>query len=158
MFILTARLSRRRLLAIVGAAALCAALLTAAALWCAQPHTAASAAVDGSRVRTNEDRVAYLQSYGWQVDPDPLSVEEFLLPEVFDERYTEYLDLQAGQGFDLTACAGKRVKRYVYRITNYPTGETGIQAGLLVLRDTVVGGEVLSTALDGFMHGLTMPT
>nr|WP_207751978.1 DUF4830 domain-containing protein [Pseudoflavonifractor phocaeensis] len=146
------------MLSVGAAAALCAALFTAAALWCAQDHTAASAAVDENRVSTNEDRVAYLQRYGWQVDPDPLSVEELLLPEVFDERYTAYLDLQAQQGFDLTACAGKRVKRYVYQITNYPTGETGIQAGLLIFRDTVVGGDVLSTALDGFMHGLTMPT
>ena len=114
--------------------------------------------MDGSRVRTNDDRVAYLQSYGWQVDPEPLSVEELILPETFDQPYTQYLELQSAQGFDLTAYAGKRVKRYVYQVTNYPTGESGIQAGLLLYRDQVVGGDILSSALDGFIHGLTMPT
>lgn len=157
MFILTARLSRGRLAAGVAAVLMCAAALTAAALWITR-DTAASAAIDGSHVRTNEDRVAYLQSYGWQVEPDPLSVEELILPETFDQQYTQYLELQAAQGFDLTAYAGKRVKRYVYQVTNYPTGEAGIQAGLLIYRNTVVGGDVLSSALDGFIHGLTMPT
>ena len=45
-----------------------------------------------------------------------------------------------------------------YQVTNYPTGESGIQAGLLLYRDQVVGGDILSSALDGFIHGLTMPT
>ena len=56
-------------------------------------------------------------------------MEELILPEEFDETYTQYLELQAGQGFDLEAYRGKRVKRYTYEITNYPTGEQGIQAG-----------------------------
>jgi len=58
----------------------------------------------------------------------------------------------------LTKCAGKRVKRYTYEITNYPTGESGVQANLLIYKNTVVGGEVLSAQLDGFLHGLTMPS
>ena len=53
--------------------------------------------------------------------------------------------------------AGKRAKRYTYEITNYPTGESGIQAGLLVYKSTVIGGDVLSAQLGGFIHGLEMP-
>ena len=66
--------------------------------------------------------------------------------------------LQADQGFDLTAYCGKRVKRYAYEITNYPTGEQGVQAGLLIYKNTVIGGDVLSPSLDGFLHGLAMPS
>lgn len=44
-----------------------------------------------------------------------------------------------------------------YEISNYPTGETGVQAGLLIYKNTVVGGEVLSSQLGGFIHGLAMP-
>ena len=76
----------------------------------------------------------------------------------FADTYTQYLDLQAQQGFDLTKYRGKRVKRYTYAVTNYPTGESGVQAGLLLYRNTVIGGDVLSNALGGFIHGLTMPT
>ena len=88
---------------------------------------------------------------------EPLATEELLIPEVMDESYDNYLSLQTGQGFDLEKYAGKRVKRYTYEITNYPTGETGVQANLMIYRNTVVGGEVLSPQMDGFLHGLARP-
>ena len=99
----------------------------------------------------------YLESFGWTVEPEPLAVEELLIPEEFDETYTQYLELQSSQGFDLTQYCGKRVKRYTYVITNYPTGETGVQAGLLIYKNTVIGGDVLSPQLGGFIHSLEMP-
>ena len=101
--------------------------------------------------------MAYLESYGWAVSAQPIAVEELIIPEAFDETYSQYLELQAGQGFDLTDYCGKRVKRYTYEITNYPTGEAGIQAGLLIYKNTVIGGDVLSPQLGGFIHGLEMP-
>ena len=101
--------------------------------------------------------MAYLASYGWTVSPEAVRVEELIIPEAFDDTYTQYLALQSGQGFDLTQYSGRRVKRYTYEITNYPTGEAGVQVGILVYKNTVVGGEVLSSQLDGFIHGLSMP-
>ena len=73
------------------------------------------------------------------------------------DSYQDYLALQSQQGFDLEKYAGKRVKRYTYEVLNYPTGETGVQANLLIRKNTVVGGEVLSPQLDGFLHGLAQP-
>ena len=87
----------------------------------------------------------------------PLSPQELLIPKEMDGSYHEYLALQAEQGFDLEKYAGKRVKRYTYEVLNYPTGEAGVQANLLICKNTVVGGEVLSPQLDGFLHGLAMP-
>ena len=77
-----------------------------------------------------------------------------LIPEQFDETYDQYLQLQSQQGFDLTKYAGKRVKRYTYEVLNYPTGEKGVQAGLLIYKNTVVGAEIMSNQLNGFIHGL----
>ena len=134
----------------------CGVLVAAAGLLGGR-GAAASAAVSPKGVRTNEDRIAYLESYGWSVSSDPIAVEELIIPEQFDETYSQYLELQASQGFDLTDYCGKRVKRYTYEITNYPTGESGIQAGLLVYKSTVIGGDVLSAQLGGFIHGLEMP-
>ena len=99
----------------------------------------------------------YLAGYGWEVNSEPLATQELLIPEEMDESYDEYLALQSQQGFDLTQYAGKRVKRYTYEITNYPTGETGVQANLLIYKNRVIGGEVLSPQMDGFLHGLAMP-
>ena len=159
MFILTARLPRRKLAAGVAAAALvCCAALTLPPGGGAGPASAVSAALPSPKgIKTNEDRVAFLEGYGWQVAEEPLAVEELLIPEEMDESYDSYLSLQAGQGFDLEQCAGKRVKRYTYEITNYPTGEAGVQANLMLFRNRVIGGEVLSPQMDGFLHGLAMP-
>lgn len=157
MFIFTAKVNRRRLLS--GAAALlllCGLAASAAAMWNGR-REAASAAVGPKGVRSNEDRVAYLEHFGWNVLPEPVAVEELVIPEVFDETYRQYLDLQSSQGFDLTQFCGKRVKRYTYEITNYPTGETGVLAGILIYKNTVIGGDVLSSDLGGFIHGLEMP-
>lgn len=156
VFIFTARVRKGPILAVAAAAAVvCGLLLTATGLG---GHEAAVAGVvSPTGVKTNEDRIAYLESYGWQVSQEPSSVEELLIPETFDDSYTQYLELQSSQGFDLTDYCGKRVKRYTYDIYNYPTGESGIQAGLLICKNTVIGGDVLSPQLGGFIHGLSMP-
>lgn len=158
MFIITARLNRKRLA--VGAAAfvlLCGTMFAAAN---SDSDASVDAAVSSSvptKVKSNEERIAYLESYGWQVAPEPVSVEELLIPETFDESYREYLSLQQSQGFDLTEYNGKRVKRCTYEITNYPTGESGVQISILIYKNKVIGGEVLSPKLNGFLHGLEMP-
>jgi len=116
---------------------------------------AAPADIPSSKgIRTNADRVAYLNGCGWQVTEEPLAVEEIRIPEEMDESYRRYLALQAAQGFDLERYAGRRIRRYTYEVTNYPTGESGVQANLMLYRTTVVGGEVLSPRMDGFVHGL----
>ena len=158
MFIITARIRRGRVAAVAAAAVLvCGVLLTAAGLYGGR-SAAASAAVSPRGIRTNQDRVAYLESYGWTVSAEPVAVEELIIPEEFDDTYGQYLALQESQGFDLTDYRGKRVKRYTYEVTNYPTGEAGVQAGLLLYRNTVIGGDVLSPQLGGFIHGLAMPS
>ena len=157
MFIFTAKLHRGRILAVAAAAVVvCGALVGANVL--SGKGAAVATAVSPKGVKTNEDRVAYLESYGWQVSAEPIAVEELAVPEEFDETYRQYLDLQSSQGFDLTEYCGKRVQRYTYEITNYPTGETGVQAGLLIYKNTVVGGDVLSPQLGGFIHSLEMPS
>ncbi len=158
MLIVTARLPRRKLAFSVAAAALlcCAALVLNLGDGVAQAASA-PALPSPKGVKTNEDRVAFLEGYGWQVKEEPLATEELLIPEEMDESYDDYLALQAGQGFDLERYAGKRVKRYTYEITNYPTGETGVQANLMISHNTVIGGEVLSPQMDGFLHGLARP-
>lgn len=159
MLIVTAKMPRRKLALGVAAAALlccCAVGLNFGQAMTAQ-EVSASALPSPKGIKSNEDRIEYLSAYGWQVSPQPLASQELLIPEEMDESYDEYLALQTEQGFDLAKYAGKQVKRYTYEITNYPSGETGVQANLLLYKTTVVGGEVLSPELDGFLHGLAMP-
>lgn len=120
MFIWTAKLNKKKAAGVLAAAVvLCAA---AAAVTLAGRQAQASAMVSPKGIRSEEDRVAYLQEWGWQVNPQAALVEELELPEEFGETYSQYLALQTGQGFDLEKHAGKRVRRYTYEILNYPTG------------------------------------
>lgn len=118
---------------------------------------------DGLNLRalTAEERIAFLSQYGWNVSPDPLEVSEVLIPEEFDETYEGYNELQKAQNeLDLSKYAGKRVKRWTYEITNYPGYENSpglIRANLLVYDGLVIGGDVCSVELSGFMHGFSPP-
>lgn len=158
MLIMTAKLPRRKLsLGVAAAALLCCCAIALNFGQALGREASASALPSPKGVKSNQDRVDYLSAYGWQVETEPIATQELLIPKELDESYSEYMALQNGQGFDLQKYAGKRVKRYTYEVLNYPTGEAGVQANLLICKNTVVGGEVLSPQLDGFLHGLAMP-
>lgn len=154
MLIWTAKINRKKLTLTLAAAVVLCGALVAASLMAGQGAAATAAERSPKGIKTAEDRTAYLQSWGWVVGEDAVSVEELELPREFGSEYDEYLSLQSSQGFDLTRYAGKRVKRYTYDILNYPSGEQGVQAHLLMFRNTVIGGEVQG---EGFLHGLAMP-
>ena len=158
MFIMTAKMPKRKLTLGVAAAALLCCCAIALNFGQALTREVSAPAVPSPKgVRSNQDRIDYLSAYGWQVSEEPVATQELFIPDEMDDSYDEYLALQAQQGFDLKKYAGKRVKRYTYEVLNYPTGEKGVQANLLIRKNTVVGGEVLSPQLDGFLHGLAMP-
>lgn len=153
MFIFTAKINRRRIVTVFLSVLVLCAVAWGAVLWSSSPASAAAGA-DPKGVKTGEDRVAYLKAWGWEVSPEATSVEELQMPQEFGPEYERYLALQDAQGFRLDKYAGKRVKRFTYEILNYPTGESGAVAHLLLYRNTVIGGEVMG---PGFIHGLEMP-
>ena len=65
--------------------------------------------------------------------------------------------MQAEQGFPFTDFAGQPIRRYTFRITNYPGMDGGVQANLYLCGDTLIGGDVVATGKGGFQHGLTYP-
>ena len=109
------------------------------------------------QLTTNEDRVAYLESLGWQVEPEPVETLQFLLPEKLEEPYLTYNELQDSQGFDLSACCDKQVARYTYTVTNYPGRPEGVQANLYVCEGQPVAGDILCAGADGFQDTLVYP-
>ena len=99
---------------------------------------------------SNAERIAYLESLGWAVEPEPLETLQFLLPETLEEPYSSYNQLQLAQGFDLTACCGKQVSRYTYAVTNYPERSDGVQANLYICEDHPVAGDLCCPGESGF--------
>ena len=101
---------------------------------------------------TNEERVAFLESFGWQVQTEPVETREVIIPAEFNDVYTAYNVMQQAQGFDLKPYAGEICTQYLYKIENHPN-DPEVYATLLVYGDQIIGGDVASTQVDGFMHG-----
>ena len=102
----------------------------------------------------NTQRIAYLQSLGWEAEQEPLETLQFLLPNQLEEPYLSYNRLQLAQGFDLSACCGKQVSRYTYAITNYPGRSEGVQANLYICENLPVAGDICCPGSDGFQEPL----
>ena len=104
--------------------------------------------------KTTEQQVKILKAFGYEVDPQPLLIEEIIIPSDFDEEYKRYNEYQKISGFDLSKFQGTRMKRYTYLVSNYPDVESEVHANLYIYNGKVVGGDVSSASLDGFVHGL----
>ncbi len=103
----------------------------------------------------NAERLKFISQFGWEVDEEPDEVTEIIIPIEFDDVYNNYNEIQLKQDCDLTDYCGKRVKRFTYIIKNYPgysPDDTCVRINLLVYNDVVIGGDVSSTELSGFMH------
>ena len=111
------------------------------------------------KASTHEERMAFISQYGWEVDEEPVEVQEVIIPSEFDDTYTAYNEIQKDQGFDLSVYAGMRAKRWTYIIKNYAGYENKdcIRVNILVYDGLVIGGDVCSIELDGFMHTFQMP-
>ena len=106
---------------------------------------------------TNEERVAYLESLGWQVEPQPIETLDLQLPEKLEGEWDAYAKLQKGQGLPFSEFAGQAVKRYTYTVTNYPEIPQGVQANLYLWGDQIIGGDVIFTGQGGFQTDLAFP-
>ena len=83
-----------------------------------------------------------LQSFGYEVEPQPTLIEEVIIPSEFDEKYDAYNNYQKLSGFDLTKYKGCRAKKYTYRVTNYPDNPDGVVANILVYNGKAIGGDM----------------
>lgn len=155
MFVRSIRLGKRRLLAVC--ILLLAAVLATAVLPLVMQEDSVSVGLilKGQSVKDNDARIAYLATYGWQVEPEPESIEEVVIPQEFSDVFEKYNAIQLEQGFDLEKQKGQRVKRYTYIVTNYPDEPDYVRANLFVCKGKVVAGDICSLRVqDGFLHGL----
>lgn len=116
------------------------------------------AAADGkeinySGIKTNEDRVAFIESFGIKVNPTPLTEETFTMPQDFDRVILGYNQIQKTQGLDLTKYSRKRVTHFAYEVTNYDS-EGAVTVNLLVCRGRIIAADISSVADGGFVSSL----
>ncbi len=157
MFVFSLRANKKRLLLIL-AGVVAALLVLYFAVNRDSPVTN-----DGAislKASNEQERLAFLSQFGWEVDEDPVAVEEVIIPTQFNSVYEKYNQLQLSQNFDLTKYAGKTAKKWTYRIKNYPgygADSDLIQANVLVCENAVIGGDICDLQHDGFMRGFDFP-
>lgn len=160
MIFYTMKMSVKKMVA--GALAVGAVTCGAVALVSSQPETSAmnisvsttDIALMNAKAKDNESRIELLASLGWNVGDEPLIEREVQIPKVFDETYKTYNELQLAQGLDLIPYQGKRATLYTYELTEYPSGESGVVANLLVRRGKLIAADISSADADGFIHGI----
>lgn len=156
MFIWSFKTSKKELLLLIIGIILFAAAVTYV-LWPKGDNRTALLVQKGYSIEAEnaEQRTAFAEQFGWDIDAEPVEVREVVIPSQFGEVYEKYNKIQLEQGFDLAQYKGERAKRWTYRVTNYPGTTDVVYINILVRDGVVIGGDVCSTALDGFMHGFS---
>ena len=101
----------------------------------------------------SEDGAQWLLDQGWETD-GAASQMEVLIPGKFDQIYESYNDIQKGQGFDISRYRGETVTKYTYLVKNYPGEPDGVAANLLVYQGRIIGADLCSLQLGGFLKGV----
>lgn len=155
MFVFSIKADRRKIILVLAAVLL---VVTGALVLSRMHRSAANAETGGMKyslsAATNEERVAFFAQFGWTVDPEPLESKDVMIPQEFSDVYENYNRIQKGQGLDLSPFCGKTCKQWVYAVTNYPEN-ADVRASILVYDNRVIGGDLSTAALDGFMTGFS---
>ena len=128
-------------------------ILSAAVVLCSSPRSLLSTG-DMLDVSQTKGREKYLASYGWEIDPDSEEERNVLLPKSFEGAVGEYADMQTRQGYDFASYAGLECRQYTYTVTNYEGCGGTVYATLYIKGTRVIGGDIHSADIGGFMHGI----
>lgn len=153
MVVLTAKVDFKKLMLIL---ALVAAALLGLILFLGNSQQ--TFRTDHQDLASNDGRVHFLKSFGWEVQNTPKESGQVLIPKESNEVFDRYNALQKCQNYDLSKFAGKKVMRYVYEVTNYPGATQPVYATVLVYKNQVVGGDITNTAPGGKIQGFAFPS
>lgn len=160
MFIFTAKLSKKKIIyGVLGLGIiLCAIILLtpekqADEVLMIQMEENIMASITVGGIKTNEDRIIFLNQKGLEVSKQEIEKKTVQIPSEFSEIYIAYNDIQKAQGFNLEKFQGKTVELYTYEVLNYHDDTQEVYVNLLVYNEKIIGGDVSSTNLDGFISG-----
>ncbi|MBR5155199.1 MAG: DUF4830 domain-containing protein [Clostridia bacterium] len=104
---------------------------------------------------TNRMIVDYVGNLGWVINPSPAEISHLTIPDEFDMVYETYNAVQKKSGFDLTEFKGKKVTRYTYQVQNHvESDKSDVYLGILVYEKRIIAGDISSTDMNGFLHGI----
>lgn len=108
----------------------------------------------GIAIATQEEQTAFLKELGWETSPEPIDCRSVIIPETWNDVYTEYNKLQLQQGFNLEKYKGAVAEIYTYEVYNYGERKPNVIANLVICDGKLIAGDICCTELGGFMQGL----
>lgn len=105
------------------------------------------------KVKSADDAAEFLTQFGWTVDAGSVETANVTIPAEFDKIFAGYNEMQKAQGLDLSKYKRKSVTRYTFTVTNYRDYDGTVYANVLVYRNRVIGGDICSADVSGFIHG-----
>lgn len=150
MYIVSLRLDKKKVLGV--AAALCL-LIAVVCVVVPRPASDVLSSNISTSAKSIEEHIAFLNAYGYNVSEKPVQIQEIVIPEEFSSEYEKYNEYQKLSGFDLSKFKSYRVKKYTYKVLNYEDSQDEVVANVIVYNDKVIGGDISSTTLGGFVHG-----
>ena len=109
------------------------------------------------KMKSADDVAAFLAQFGWSVNTSSVEKKEVTLPSEFDKVFAGYNEIQRAQGLDLSKYKNKKITRYTFEVSNYNGYDGKVLANVLVYRNKVIGGDICSADVTGFVHGFEMP-
>lgn len=109
------------------------------------------------KIKNNDDQLEFLAQFGWECGEAPIEEVTLDIPTEFDKIMKTYNEIQKQQGLDLEKYSGKNVRRVTYEITNYPGVEGKVLANIILYKNRVIGGDICSSDVNGFIHGFAKP-
>ncbi len=109
---------------------------------------------ESKKLDTDNKKINYINSLGYKVDStETFKIQNITLPLEFSDVYENYNELQKECGFDLSDYKGTTLVQYKIKLKN-ADGRDDIYAHLLLYNNRLVGGDISTTAFDGYMKGL----
>ena len=110
-----------------------------------------------NNIKNTNDHLEFLKQFGWETDAQPIEEIEIQIPKDFDKIMNSYNNIQKNQGLDLSKYKNKKVKRFTYKVTNYPQYDGDVYANIILYKNKVIGGDICSSDIKGFIHGFGFP-
>ena len=155
MFIYSIRASTIKMIGLITLALVLIGALALSGQTSAVAAMSSNTGIDYGGIKTKEDRIAFIEQFGFKVDQASEEEAAFRMPKDFDRVILGYNELQKKQGLDLSKYQNKKVTRYTYKLLDYDyDGE--VYANLFVHRGKIVACDISTANPDGFVLPLTL--
>ena len=106
----------------------------------------------GTDEKTNRANIAFLSSYGWEVEEEPEEISHLLLPDTLNPVLETYQTVVKAAGFDLLPYRGMRAVRYTYRVKNHRESASGqVVLHVFTVKNEIIAADLCSFLGDGFL-------